>query len=90
MKAQVVAYNRALCVAFHDTLVDVLAERGVPYEAAVVMTTGSPFPVTTVTFVGEFLLALWLLIRGHRLTQDDTHPAHHTSQGARPLTETDR
>lgn len=41
MKAQVVAYNRALCVAFHDTLEDVLVERGLPYEAAVVMTTGT-------------------------------------------------
>jgi type I restriction enzyme, R subunit len=41
MKAQVVVHNRALCVQFHDTLVEVLADRGLAYEAAVVMTTGT-------------------------------------------------
>lgn len=41
MKAQVVAYDRSLCVAYHDALVEVVAERGLPYEVAVVMTTGS-------------------------------------------------
>ncbi len=41
MKAQVVAYNRELVVEFHDTLEAVIAERGLPYEVAVVMTTGT-------------------------------------------------
>jgi Domain of unknown function (DUF4386) len=37
---------------------------------AAVLSTGSVFAVSTVTFLGESLLALWLLIRGHRLTPD--------------------
>jgi type I restriction enzyme, R subunit len=41
MKAQVVAYDRSLCVAYHDVLVDVIVDRGLDYEAAVVMTTGT-------------------------------------------------
>lgn len=41
MKAQVVVYDRALCVAYHDAMTELIAERGVPYEAAVVMTTGT-------------------------------------------------
>lgn len=41
MKAQIVVYNRALCVKFYDTLAEVLANRGLDYEAAVVMTTGT-------------------------------------------------
>ncbi|WP_277454075.1 DUF4386 domain-containing protein [Janibacter sp. DB-40] len=54
----------------------VVAGLGYAFDTfAVVMSTGSPFPVTTVTFLGEFLLALWLVIRGHRLTQDETIPA---------------
>ncbi len=31
-----------------------------------VFTEGSPFAISTVTFVGEFLLAVWLLARGRR------------------------
>lgn len=41
MKAQVVVYDRALCVAYYDVLTQMLAERGLPYETAVVMTTGT-------------------------------------------------
>jgi hypothetical protein len=33
-----------------------------------VFTEGSPFAISTVTFLGEFLLALWLLIRGRRVS----------------------
>ena len=33
-----------------------------------VFTEGSPFAISTVTFLGEFLLALWLLIRGRRIS----------------------
>jgi hypothetical protein len=29
-----------------------------------VFTAGSPFPISTITFLGEFVLALWLLFRG--------------------------
>lgn len=33
-----------------------------------VFTEGSPFAISTVTFLGEFLLALWLVIRGRRVS----------------------
>ncbi len=33
-----------------------------------VFSGGSPFAISTVTFLGEFLLGLWLLIRGHRIS----------------------
>jgi Domain of unknown function (DUF4386) len=48
-----------------------LAVAGVGYivdSVVTVFTEGTPFAVSTVTFLGEFLLALWLLIRGRRLT----------------------
>ena len=43
LKAQVVAYDRQLCVAYNDEISRLLAERGVEdqNEAAVVMTTGT-------------------------------------------------
>jgi hypothetical protein len=48
-----------------------LAVAGVGYivdSVVTVFTQGTPFAISTVTFLGEFLLALWLLIRGWRLT----------------------
>ncbi len=41
MKAQVVAYDREMCVAYHKELEAVIADRGLGYEVAVVMTTGT-------------------------------------------------
>ena len=41
LKAQIVVYDRALCVAYHDVLAEMLSERGWPHEVAVVMTTGT-------------------------------------------------
>jgi type I restriction enzyme R subunit len=40
MKAQVVVYDRELCVAYHDEIKRLLADRGVDDEVAVVMTVG--------------------------------------------------
>jgi Domain of unknown function (DUF4386) len=37
---------------------------------AAVLMTGSPIVVSTFTFLGEFLLAVWLVVRGRRLSQD--------------------
>ncbi|WEO76424.1 HsdR family type I site-specific deoxyribonuclease [Cryobacterium sp. SO2] len=37
MKAQIVVYNRALCVAYHEQITELLAERGIADEAALVM-----------------------------------------------------
>lgn len=37
MKAQIVVYNRELCVAYHEQLTGLLAERGITDEATVVM-----------------------------------------------------
>lgn len=64
----------------------VIAGAGYAFDTfASVMSSGSPFPVSAVTFLGEFLLALWLVIRGHRLTPDDIPLTPRTvSQGARP------
>jgi hypothetical protein len=48
-----------------------LAVAGVGYTAdslVTVFTEGTPFAISTITFLGEFLLALWLLVRGRRLT----------------------
>ncbi|MDX6375511.1 MAG: hypothetical protein QOD98_4499, partial [Nocardioidaceae bacterium] len=33
-----------------------------------VFTQDAPFAVSTVTFLGEFLLGLWLLFRSRRIT----------------------
>lgn len=41
MKAQVVAFDRALCVLYEAELKRLLAERGLPYEVAVVMSVGN-------------------------------------------------
>ena len=41
MKAQVVAFDRELVVAYDNELRRLVAERGLPYEVAVVMTVGS-------------------------------------------------
>jgi hypothetical protein len=69
----------------------VVAGLGYAFDTfAAVMSTGSPFPVSTVTFLGEFVLALWLLIRGHRLTPDDMPlPPHTARRGARPWSASD-
>ena len=47
-----------------------LAIAGVGYAVdsfVTVFTTGSPFAISTITFLGEFLLALWLLVRGRKV-----------------------
>jgi type I restriction enzyme R subunit len=46
MKAQIVVYNRALCVAYHEQISELLAERGIKDEAALVMSAlGKDDPV---------------------------------------------
>jgi hypothetical protein len=50
-----------------------LAIAGLGYAVdtvAAVLTTGSPIVVSTFTFLGEFLLAVWLLVRGRQLSPD--------------------
>ncbi len=47
----------------------VIAGLGYTFDSFVtVFSGGSPFAVSTVTFLGEFLLCLWLLIRGGRIS----------------------
>ena len=47
----------------------VIAGAGYAFDSFVtVFSGGSPFAISTVTFLGEFLLGLWLLIRGSRLS----------------------
>jgi hypothetical protein len=49
----------------------VIAGAGYAFDSFVtVFASGAPFPDSTVTFLGEFLLGVWLLVRGHRLTPD--------------------
>ncbi len=41
---------------------------GYPFDTFVsVFSEGSPFAISTFTFLGEFLLGLWLLVRGRRI-----------------------
>jgi hypothetical protein len=48
-----------------------IAGLGYAYDTVVaVLSDGSPFAVSTVTFVGEFLLAVWLVVRHGRLPED--------------------
>jgi hypothetical protein len=47
-----------------------------------VFTDGTPFAISTVTFLGEFLLAIWLLIRGRRISIPT--PVAATANGFQP------
>ena len=51
---------------------------------AAVLTTGSPIVVSTFTFLGEFLLALWLVLRSRRLAQDPTDLHTRAARAATP------
>lgn len=46
----------------------VIAGLGYAFDSAGRVLSESPLEVSTVTFVGEFLLCLWLLIRGRRMS----------------------
>ena len=47
----------------------VIAGLGYAFDSFVkVFSDGSPMAISTVTFVGEFLLGLWLLVRGRRIS----------------------
>jgi Domain of unknown function (DUF4386) len=47
----------------------VIAGLGYAFDSfRTVLSSGSPLLVSTVTFVGEFLLCLWLLVRGRRVS----------------------
>jgi hypothetical protein len=46
----------------------VVAGLGYAFDSAGRVISESPLEVSMVTFVGEFLLCLWLLMRGHRMT----------------------
>lgn len=48
-----------------------IAGLGYAFDTLVaVLSKGSPFAVSTVTFVGEFLLGVWLVVRSGRLSQN--------------------
>jgi hypothetical protein len=50
----------------------VIAGVGYAFDSfASVLTAGSPITISGVTFLGEFLLGLWLLIRGRRISLDE-------------------
>lgn len=54
----------------------VVAGAGYAYDSFVsVFTEGSPFAVSQATFLGELLLGLWLLFRGHRTNPSTPIPA---------------
>ena len=49
----------------------VIAGVGYAFDSFVkVFSDGSPMAISTVTFVGEFLLGLWLLVRGRHISWD--------------------
>lgn len=55
----------------------VVAGAGYAFDSFVlVFSEGSPFAISSITFVGELLLALWLLFRGHRLSLPGASHAH--------------
>jgi hypothetical protein len=41
-----------------------------------VLTTSPTTRISTVTFLGEFLLAIWLVTRGRRITLEMPAPGH--------------
>ena len=54
----------------------VIAGAGYAFDSFVtVFTEDAPFAVSNVTFLGEFLLGLWLLLRGHRISPATTPAA---------------
>jgi hypothetical protein len=61
------AYKSGYVPAFLGILV-VIAGLGYAFDSAGTVLSESPLEVSVVTFIGEFLLGLWLLIRGRRMT----------------------
>lgn len=58
-----------------------IAGFGYAFDSLVaVLSPGFPIKVVTFTFIGELLLALWLVIRGRRLTVNES--AHHEDPNA--------
>jgi hypothetical protein len=58
------AYTSGYVPRFIGVLL-VIAGFGYAFDSFVtVFTAGSPFAISTITFLGEFVLALWLLFRG--------------------------
>ena len=50
----------------------VVAGVGYAFDSFVrVLSEGSPIAISTVTFLGEFLLGIWLLVRGRRISLGD-------------------
>jgi hypothetical protein len=68
------AYRSGYVPRFLGVLL-VIAGAGYAFDSFVtVFSEGSPFAISTVTFLGEFLLGLWLLVRGrHISTGADRH-----------------
>ncbi len=61
-----------------------IAGFGYTFDSVVAVFSSSPLiEVSTFTFVGEFLLALWLVIRGRRLTLGDSGHHEDPTAGAR-------
>ena len=53
----------------------VIGGLGYAFDSIGTVLSESPLEVSTVTFIGEFLLCLWLLIKGRRLTAGMDHHA---------------
>jgi len=62
----------------------VVAGAGYAFDSFVSVTIQDPpFAISTVTFLGEFLLGLWLLVRGRRITVPAHTAQHRPSEEAR-------
>ena len=53
----------------------VVAGLGYAFDSIGTVLSASPPEISTVTFIGEFLLCLWLLIRGRRMSAGTDHHA---------------
>ena len=66
------AYRSGYVPRFLGVLI-VIAGLGYAFDSVGTVLSESPPLVSTVTFVGEFLLCLWLLAKGHRTITIPTH-----------------
>ena len=68
------AYKSGYVPAFLGILV-VVSGLGYAFDSIGTVLSESPLEVSVVTFIGEFLLVVWLLVRGRRMTVGTDHHA---------------
>ena len=66
------AYRSRVVPKFLDLLIAV-AGLGYVFDSLTTVLTGSSSDVSSYTFLGEFLLALWLVTQGRRVLRSESH-----------------